>query len=410
MSDTSQYSVGDNVPTVLNKMSDLRFAFSVRMVVWTAAIVAVILLIHLFAPSMMQMNEGEWDGILSYHQTLEAFRVRPIVTNLATGLQESTGMSFKYSFFVLQFILLFLAGPALAIWYKSLGFSERESIIGIALFLLSLPVAMAFFEPVFTWSDILCYVLVPLALASAVKGKLGLLVVTLIPCILEREINIVLLPVVGALAIVLGKAKLRSVVVTCLLSLVTALGIRMLMSGASNGAPEMMLSFNFDGFLRSRDSLFSIWISLGAIWLIGLEGAIRGWASENKQERLIARCGLYLTVAFFVAAIELGKARESRLFMPAAFFLIPLTLMFLRKWKESALTVLNRYGIFKFIAMAVTALAVGILLTKIVFPEFEYRRWHDGNWIWCGMHVAVIIILFVVRLIGKKRWASALAE
>ena len=147
-----------------------------RAAVWLVAFLLTLLTItvHVVSPSTWRFSDQRWEEILRLRQESPIFGVRPITAICVKVISGVTGLSVKSAFFTLQFLLYFLTGPAFYYYLRRLRFDNRYALGGMIVFLSSLPLFMAHFEPIFTWSDFWIYLLVPLSFAPACERRYGL--------------------------------------------------------------------------------------------------------------------------------------------------------------------------------------------------------------------------------------------
>lgn len=379
---------------------------------WRTAVLAGVLLtagtiaVHRFCPSPMQFGVEPWDKIRDYHQTLEAFRVRPITTNLINAICVVTGASFKTAFFGFQFTMFFTSCLTFYWYLRQLTFTHRESLGGTMIFHLALPVFLAHFEPVFTWDDFWGYIFVPISIFALMRRKYILAVLGMLVAILAREINLMLVPVWFYLQYLLDDRKMIRplCVVGCGVALFVI--IRLMLTGTSTGERDINFWFNFDGFLRSRDTVFSLLISNGFVWLVGLRQAWQVAHGKSSLSRFLGWAAIYLTIMYVGTGVFFGYARESRYFTIPAIILVPLALLFFREYRPELIRMARyvpRWWHKAVVSAVLIAMCVGI--TKLAFPRFEYRPWHDGNWGYFALHLSICIVA-LAAIVLRKREAS----
>ncbi|MDF1545015.1 MAG: hypothetical protein P1R58_07930, partial [bacterium] len=145
--------------------------------------------------TLMVQKEKYWQTAFTSHKTAAAFKVRPVTTKLMGILHDRLRLSYKSSFYLIQFSLMFLAGPIFFWFLSSLRYSYRQSVIGMLLFTTSYPFFMAFFEPVYTWSDFWVYTMIPLCFALTLRNKIWLAALAFGLAQLARETTLLFLPI-----------------------------------------------------------------------------------------------------------------------------------------------------------------------------------------------------------------------
>jgi hypothetical protein len=377
--------------------ADWRTALLIAMLL-TAATIAV----HWSSPSKMQLSAEVWDKTYQYHQTLEAFRVRPITTNLIDAVSVVTGADFKTAFFGFQFAMFFISCLTFYWYLRQLVFSHRESLWGSTIFHLTVPVFLANFEPIHTWDDFWGYILIPLSIIALARRRFIVAALFMLVTILAREINLILVPVWFWLAFISDNRKVSRPLATVASAVVVFAAIRLILTGASAGDRDINLAFNFDGFLRTRDTIFSLLISNGFVWLTGLWAAWHVARSHDTMERFLGQAAIYSTILYVGTGVFFGFARESRYFTIPAVFLVPLTVLFFQKYRATLARMsqlLPQWWQKSAAMLALVTACVGV--TKLVFPRFEYRPWHDGNWGFFALHLSVGVVV-MAAIVGRR--------
>ncbi|MDF1545767.1 MAG: hypothetical protein P1R58_11780, partial [bacterium] len=191
-----------------------------------------------------------------------------------------------------------------------------------------------------------------------------------------------------------------------LLALLPLIVFRLSLSGNSGGNPFLMLGYNFDSFIRGRDSILYLWISVGFLWLIGIYRALRGRIDNRPHGQLIRFAALFTAAGFISSTILLARMRESRLFLPAVIFLIPVALDYLDE-ALPRLKILWQRTNWPVGAVALLALvAVSIHLPKLLFPEFEFRTCQSAVYNYGAIHLG-LSILFLISLFDPKAAPTA---
>jgi hypothetical protein len=379
--------------------------------VWLLALLltALTTVVHLTSPSSFYLKDAIWQARLNLHYSADVFRVRPLTSAIVTFLTTNYGLSIKTAFLSLQFTLFFLTCPAVYFYLKQLGYNHRYSIVGMIMFMLSLPVFLAHFDPVYTWSDFWMYLMVPLSLGWAIKNKLVLSALAMAIALVARETTLIFLPI---LCLMIYRRYDRGWLKAPLiggLTIVLFLIIRAMFVGFFFPEPEYGFYSNFNCFLRIRGAIFSVIVSLGFIWVVGLYQTFRKSEADSQYGDIVRFGAIISVIACIVSTLIFGKLRESRLFMPAAIFLIPLVLTFIK----SRMVYIRELFVARYkkwtIYIALLALLIfSVLIAKSLFPEFEYRPWHDGNWTYLGIHITLTIIFLIVEIYRKR--APAIEE
>lgn len=363
---------------------------------WLVAlfVTALTILAHIYSPSTWTLSDTQWDQTLSLHRDSPIFKVRSITTLLITFFHESLGVRVKLVFFSLQFLLYFLNGPVFYYYLRQIGSEHRFALAGMVLWQFSLPLFMAHFEPVFTWSDFWVYLFVPLSLACAVRGRMLLTALCMAVALIARETSLLFVPFIVFLSTSRGGNDKCRGLVAATIAVVLFVVVRIAFAAANSPSPDFKLGFNFADSGRVRDTLFSVFISLGFVWPLGLLAAFRNVTSEQRMRRVMSWGGLIVSVGLVGSTLLFGQARETRLFAPAAIFLIPLSLMYIEEHLHSIRSAVGRLvrGTWQQAVVAVLLVAISVAIGKVIVPQFEYRRWQDGNWLFLGLHIAATFV------------------
>jgi len=379
-----------------------------HIITWALAALFTLLslLAHLTSPSSMHQPEANWQTRVEYHQTHPAFVVRPITTGIIVFMHDSLGLGYRTSFFTLQFLLMLLCGPVLVRYLRVLGFSIIMSLAGMTIFYFSLPVFMAHFDPLYTWSDFWVYLMVPLSFAFLIRKKYIPAVLAMAWALWARETSLLFLP---PWFLFIYRSERERVVPSLLLTIAPAvlwLVLRAFLTGTAGGDIEFKLAFNFDGFLRSRDTIFSLLVSLGMMWPIGFYQILRGRGDGISRYEPIRFGAVFTALGFVLSTLLFAQARETRLFFPPFVFFLPLTLVFFQGQRLVFIRLWNKYR-FPIIAMTgLIIIAVSLMMASLLFPEFDFRTWKDGNRAFLGLHLAATII-FVLFLFIRNRGAES---
>ncbi|MGH8015098.1 MAG: hypothetical protein ACREBV_02800 [Candidatus Zixiibacteriota bacterium] len=359
---------------------------------------------HYAGPTSMHGSNRDWERTVQYHGELQSFKNRPLTTNVVIQLVEKFHLTYRTAFFSLQFLLFFLTGRGIYFYLRQLGFSNRYSMTGMLLFMLSMPVFLAHLEPIHTWSDFWVYLLAPLSLGLAIQRKVLLSSMCMAVALLEYEIAWLLLPALYLFTKQSHDGRHSIAAISNGIALGLYFVLVFLTVGFEPTRPTGHLTFNFETALRTSDSLFSLFVSLGFLWVTGIFQVFKPAVIAVKYFQTV-RFNAVLTALGFVGATFLfGGARESRHFVLPAFFLIPLTLWYFQKNRYALSELVNRTvrtRLFKALWILMIA-AASVSTVMILFPNFEYRRWVDINRAYMSIHFAVVIILVAFELFGAK--------
>lgn len=363
---------------------------------------AVSLIVHVISPSSLHQTDDNWNLRVSVHRHDPAFAGRPVTTALVVGMHSLFGWSLRTAFFVLQFILMLLSGPVMFAYLRQLGLSFRYSAWGMVIYYLSLPVFLAHFDPVYTWDDFWVYLAIPMSFAFILRRQLACALLSFVFAILARETSLIFLPVWFAAIRTVDRRRLVRPLVLSLTAVLVYIGLRFILSETALGKLEWKVAFNFDGWLRTRDTVFSLLVSLGFLWPVGWYQVCRERISSIAHPEII-RFGAVVTAAgYVISTLLFAQARETRLFFPPFVFFIPLALLYFQTRAEA----IGRFAQWPVRpgVMAVTAgsIIVGIFVAMVLFPDFEFRTWKDGNRAFFGLHLAATLLCAFIHRPGRR--------
>ncbi len=382
-------------------------SFQEYRTVWliTILLTALSLIVHIKNPSTLHFSNDLVEQIVHGRMVNSVFKMRPLTNYTTLLLVNNTPLDWRASFFSLQFFLFFLTGPAFYFYLRHLFFSHKLSVIGMIIFMLSLPVFLAHFEPIHTWDDFWVYLFIPLSFGFVIKQRFIVSIVTMAIALLARETSFLFLPVLALIIYENRKGELLKVLFVPTLSFVVYYIIKLLWVGGGTASPDFTLYFNFDGWIRSRDTIFSFVVSLGFLWVVGLKEIISPSNRQYKYAKTVRYGSFFLLAGFLSSTILFGRIRETRLFMPIAILFIPLALVYMQANKNRFKGFILKYltKVWVRIGCATLLLALSIGTSKLLFPSFEYRRWEDGNVVYMGIHIAIVLCFSTYELLGKRR-------
>ncbi len=359
---------------------------------------------HLIAPSTMRESETVWEERLEMHRTQQVFASRPFTNVSIAVLHNTLGLSVKESFFLLQFLLLFFTGPLFLRYLSRLGFEFPYAFGGMFLFYLSLPVFLAHFAPVFTWSDFWTYAFVTGALLFALQGRIAAGAGAMAFAILARETSIIFLPFWAWMVRTESNRSVTALTVWSLAVIMIVVAVRAGLMDVSLIQPGweietrlFLLEFNFANASRARDTLFSLFVAFGMLWPIAINQVCRCRETSAVRGYRVMRWGAIATTAVFVVMTLLFmNARETRLFFPPFVFIIPLVLLFIKGQRFAIRDIWLRSGRGRSLAGLLVLLTLSIMVAVVLFPEFDFRKWQDGNRAYFGLHLAGTVVWLLV--------------
>jgi hypothetical protein len=87
-------------------------------------------------------------------------------------------------------------------------------------------------------------------------------------------------------------------------------------------------------------------------------------------------------------------------------FFIPLTLVYFQQNLIGAPSFLNQKLNWKIVSAVIAISGLSIYSSFLIFPDFDFRTWQDGNRVMFGLHLSASIILLVFAN-GRSRNSAA---
>ncbi|MCM2272762.1 MAG: hypothetical protein NDJ18_09450 [candidate division Zixibacteria bacterium] len=353
----------------------------------------------------MASSETRWQEIVEYHRTFYPFSIRYFTTYLVLGINQLTGLPLRETFFALQYLLMGAAALLFNTFLHRVGFNRGWSLAGMALFLASFPVIFAHSEPVFTWDDGWTYLYLLLATISLINRSLWPAVVCFTLGCFAREQMLLYFPVLvlGVDLFCTGESRRRK-----LIALLFPLLIYGAFYFATYQSPDQkrfeLLAYNFESGPASTNSLFSVFISFGAVWvawIIGLRKRIDLGQGDGSGalNKFLRWSSIFAVVPTLLVGLLFASARETRIFFPPFLFVIPVALGWLRsqaKLIESA--ALKRRRLMVVTMLSLVAIALAMILT--IRPDLDYRNCPDFCYLWGGIHLGLSAGLMAVALLS----------
>ncbi len=376
-------------------------------------VVLIFFLHHKWCFSMLSQTDEIWAKRLDIRMTGYPFSTR-YFTNYATlFIHRLTSLSILNSFQVVQFTLLFLLGPTLYRFLKTIRFNRASALMGLVLFYLSYPIASAFVQPVFTWDELWMYVFVLLSFTYLFQGRLLIAALLFIPMLYSRETAIFYYPILlagGWLYCRNTQNILKAVYL--LLPLLAYLPFYVIIHVAHHVGmakePLLLIAFNFESPLRSSDSIFSFLVSFGFLWIAAPAGILRDTFEKNDRfKRFLTYAMLYLTPVTIALVFCRGFARETRMFYPPFIVMIPLALYYLRGVMQDVRAIPTRFRTILLLISFIPIMWLGIECGNRLFPTFEYRACAKAARLWLGVHFGLILCMTELYVIRKTRTLRA---
>jgi hypothetical protein len=283
--------------------------------------------------SPMILSEEIWHKKLEFHLTYTPFAVRFFQSYATLGLRHLLDWPIRESFFAVQFALALLLGPLFYRYLRALNFDKAWSRIGVLLFYSAYPILGAHFAPTYTWDDFWMYAFLILSLIFIIRQQPLLAITCFTLGCFARETMLFFYPILLLSSWWLRPETRRWQWLTGLLMPAVLYGLfYVIMREAVDPLRWELAAFNFGNVARSTDSIVSLIIAFGFLWLlmiIGLATMLRQKPSQT-QERILVWGLLTSLPPTVIATLLFSLARETRIFFPPFVFVIPLSLVALR--------------------------------------------------------------------------------
>ncbi len=362
--------------------------------------------IHLYTfGSPMDQTEEIWLKRVTWHLEYAPFAHR-LLQNYATLLfHQFFLLPIKESFFVVQYILFLLIGSVFYKYLRLLSFDKYWSIIGLIILLTAYPILGAHFSPVYTWDDMWAYLFIMLMLINLIKLKWNHVGLFLLLGLMAREQTIIFVPILIFIVYLHrennnSKLKLISILLPILIYIIYRLFLWQEISSSRWG----LFNFNFENHGRTNDSLMSIFLSFGFIWLLYFVGCVKLYFNKVlKEYKLLVFGSISTLILTFIIALFFAFTRETRLLFPPFVFVIPIALIALKSivtYKNNSNWICLKY-IFSVILLGVFIFG-GINYVEYLNIQCDFWAGADVRFLLLGIHLGVatfFIVLYLLRII-----------
>lgn len=355
--------------------------------------------------SAMQFDEETWQGMLNLHLTWNPFAVRFFQSYSTLALHTLFGWPVRESFFAVQFTLEMILAIVMHRYLCRLGFDRTWAVVGVALTLLAYPIFGANFEPTHTWDDFWLYLFLALTLLAALNRRTVAATVYLTLALFAREQAVIFYPLV---LLTLwwqedGMRRLRILLPALLPLLVYGL-YRFYRWEPIDPFRWKLVTANFETSGAAQDSLVSLIVSFGCLWLLALWGLGRTSEVSDLSARRLLRWGLATAVPLTTAvALLFTFVRETRILFPSFVIIVPLALLSLRAaWNR--VRHLSRSRLIGLALLILIAAAAAAPLGRLLFPECSYgsNAWFRRKLV--GIHLGLLFMGTVAVWTAGLRW------
>lgn len=386
---------------LLHQILDKRYVWAI-----TATGIVFSLFLHLKAAWSPLLHDPDiWRRSLELHLNYYPYNIRFPQTQATLFVNRLFGLPLKESFYILQYILAFLLGPLFYNYLKTLGFGRNWSLVGLAALMLSFPILGAHFEPVHTWDDKWMYGFLILTFNALLKSNWLIASLFFTLGCFAREQMVLFYPIFFLEGIwnrqKLGMKKL----LLGLLIPVVIYGLLILLTYQTPDSKRWSLFFyNFENTARAADSVVSLWISFGFLWLLAMAGAVSIFSKRSEPKFRILFWGAVTALPLtMILGIFFTYVRETRILFPPFVFLIPLALVALKNLWAKLPAVKSKT--FWIVAACLGALLItaGVLIAPYLWPEFDYGSSSMLRRDFAGVQIGLSLLLLVGVVVGRFR-------
>lgn len=358
-------------------------------------------------PGPMTLGEDIWQKKLDLHLDAYPFKLRPLQSYATLLLHEQLGIPIRESFFILQFMLALLLAMTFYALLRNLHFNRTWALIGLIFLLAAYPILGAHWAPTHTWDDFWGYLFITLSLLAVTRDRPVLAGLSLLVATIARETNVIFVPLV---LLPLWKptlaARRRSLLAIALVPFIVAAAIRILWGAEQDFSRwAWHLNYNFETALRVNDTVVSLIIAFGPLWVLALIGFFQVKKDQATPYRTLLLWGFAVSLPLhLVFGLAGGMARETRLLFPPFVFVIPLALIALRSLVAQIRAGLSRWPKFVPIEALVAMCIIGVLAANLwLFPKFDYGSNAAIRRPLAGLYLGMMLWLGWAYLITRRR-------
>ncbi len=311
-----------------------------------------------------------------------------------------------FSFYAIQYLASFLTGLLFYNFLKKLNFRPNWSLLGVAVFMFSLPMAAAFFEPVHSYDDYWMYGFTVLTFTAVIDRRWLLTAIFFTLGCLAREQMLLFYPMLIMVAWSDRKiTDLPKSFLYLLIPLIVYGTYYLLMYEPSDPKRWSLIHYNFANSSRAADSTISIWNAFGFLWIPAIVGAFKIWKNRlGKIESLLLSGAIIAIPLTLILGLFFTLVRETRILFPPFIFVIPLAVYAIRDDWPKISQVHSGWFWAKVVLAAGLLIFFGIMLANLLWPEFDYGGATKLRRDFAGANIALglLYLLFLFKTRQKK--------
>lgn len=355
--------------------------------------------------SMFHAQDEFWAFLYGLHTEVYPFATRYFTNQYLIIMGNITNLTLPQSFFILQFTLFYLCGPAFFGYLKALKFTSKMALSGEIIFYLMYPVIAAHIPPVFTWDDMWVYLFLTLSLTFIFKKRAISGSVFFILALYAREQTVILFPVY-ALAVWLNRDNRNygRDILALLLPILIYAPFYLAFHWGLKPLSMVHINYNFEYASRISNTIFSTLGSFGCIWVAST------LALRTTRFPEYGHVGKFLFYSYFLAVpvtlvfVTLyGRLVETRLLFPPFVILIPLGVIYLKRLLSDALPLPTGKARITMISVMFILAAIGVWLGWTIFSDFDYRECSDFARNHIGINFGATMIMILLSAYSKYK-------
>ena len=343
----------------------------------TSVVLVISGLMHLlWYYSPLRLTEDTWVRGLDVHLSQYPFNTRLMQSQATLLVQHIFSLPVKESFMIVQGGLTMILGPLFYRYLRQLRVGKAWSLVGLFLLMTAYPILGAHFSPTYTWDDIWMYVFGVLCFSALTREEpLKASLYFTLGCFARGQMLLFLPIFVLSLWWLQGQYTVKRLLGSLLLPLLLYGSFRAILYQAEDPKRWELFFFNFRDSARSTDTIVSMIIAFGVMWFLCVVGQKMLRERPMTYPERVIFWGAFLSVPVVtITTLLFTNARETRIFFPPFVFVIPLSVVALRRiWDR----VSSRCGplTWTFIPSAVAVcLVLGVAYGGNLFSEWDFGR------------------------------------
>ena len=374
---------------------------TISITVLAFVITSLILALNFNTRSMLSWEDERFERALVEHENNPPSSLRPITSRMMRALVESSSVSYRTAFILTQYPALFVMLLCFGLTLHKAGFDHRRQTYGVLIAGFAYPVLCAHFVPNFTWDDIWAYLGLVWFLYFLLDKKLYAAALALAFAAMNRENALAALPAFYFFRDTQDSQKgaaLKQWIAPALIPLTAYIVYRLWLYPDALPGRFTRLPVNFTDLERTRQSLYSLFVSYGWIWTVCALGYLRAIGHRCSTPAKLAHSALWVGMLGVLVTLVAASARETRLFFISFVFVIPCALLAFGGIcsEGSAAPYVRIIRSWRFVTIAALTFALSVALSIWLFPRFEYLPMLDFHRIYFALNLTLSILAICI--------------